>query len=662
MELKAYEGPEKYIFVSYAHKDSDDVLKILSRLTERGYRIWYDEGIAPGSEWPENIARHLDASATVLAFISPRSVASPNCRREITFALSRQKPFLSVVLSQTEMPLGMELQLSAQQSVLRYNFKTEEAFLDKICACPDLKPCRKELSTEGLETVESASLPEEVKPEAHTLALPKPVKKPVKKQTAVKQAKSGKKKKALAIAAACIALVVILAAVISLANTVTIVDGYKLKKSDTYASVRDATISSSVIQNINKLKRLTSLSFINCTFDPGALDELRIAPSSFILTDCSGVDSLDILMSIENLGSLTIQNSNLRNLPDLTGTKLYRADLMNNPDFTDISVLPSDTLTYLNVSNTGVSDLSYLAGCSKLSSVIADNSQVADISCLSNLQKLTAISMNNCRITTADTESFALQLKTLNLANNNLKDCSGFRNTTVLKEVNLSGNDLTDVSWLRKSGATLTELDLSGNNLDAEQIAFVGECVGLRKLYLNDIPMEDLSLLEKLSNLNTLEAIHCGIRNIDALEMLPQLEAIRLSLNEITDISALCSIPFGSYSTRLDLAYNKISSVSVLDDRFIGGIALQGNPVVFTDSTLSGTEGWLLSIDYSEGLERSGLTGHKITQILITGCPADRQLAVQTAVGYNGKIVSKEERLEAMSTYFDYSPWEAYLP
>lgn len=142
MELKAYEGPEKYIFVSYAHKDSTTVFRVLSQLVDKGYRIWYDEGIVPGSEWPENIAQHLAGSTAVMVFVTPRSMNSDNCRSEITFAKTRQKPILSVVLERTDIPLGMELQLSAQQSVLRYNYSTEDAFLEKICACPSLEPCR----------------------------------------------------------------------------------------------------------------------------------------------------------------------------------------------------------------------------------------------------------------------------------------------------------------------------------------------------------------------------------------------------------------------------------------------------------------------------------------------------------------------------------------
>ena len=142
LKITAYEGTENYIFISYAHKDAAKVFPVMEQLYRRGYRIWYDDGIAPGSEWPEDIARHLNSSAMVIAFVSPNSMASVNCRREINFALSKEKPFLSVVMEPTEMPLGMELQLSAQQSVLRHNYREEEAFLEKICACPGLAPCK----------------------------------------------------------------------------------------------------------------------------------------------------------------------------------------------------------------------------------------------------------------------------------------------------------------------------------------------------------------------------------------------------------------------------------------------------------------------------------------------------------------------------------------
>jgi len=49
----AYKGEEPYIFVCYAHEDSDVVYPELQRLHDGGVNIWYDEGIAPGHEWTQ---------------------------------------------------------------------------------------------------------------------------------------------------------------------------------------------------------------------------------------------------------------------------------------------------------------------------------------------------------------------------------------------------------------------------------------------------------------------------------------------------------------------------------------------------------------------------------------------------------------------------------
>ena len=167
--VPAYEGDSPYIFISYAHKDSDSVMRVLDVMQSRGYRFWYDDGIVPGSEWPEYIAAHLDKAAVVVAFISDNSVKSSNCRREITFALSRNKPFISVFLEETELPLGLELQLSSAQSVLKHNFNTEEAFWDKLCTTPILEPCKMQpAQTDSWLTVDAASEQAPIASSEHT--------------------------------------------------------------------------------------------------------------------------------------------------------------------------------------------------------------------------------------------------------------------------------------------------------------------------------------------------------------------------------------------------------------------------------------------------------------------------------------------------------------
>lgn len=97
--LRPYEGTQPYIFVSYAHKNDAAVLEIIGTLQSRGFRVWYDEGIEAGSEWPESIASHLERAQLVLAFLSPAYLRSDNCRKEMHYALTKKKPVINVISS-----------------------------------------------------------------------------------------------------------------------------------------------------------------------------------------------------------------------------------------------------------------------------------------------------------------------------------------------------------------------------------------------------------------------------------------------------------------------------------------------------------------------------------------------------------------------------------
>ena len=115
----AYKGDEPYIFVSYAHADADLVYPEIQWLHNRGFNIWYDEGINPGSTWRDEVALALAQCRLFLYFISPRSVASANCLKEVNFCLSRERRILSVHLEKTELPIGLELSLSDMQAIIR---------------------------------------------------------------------------------------------------------------------------------------------------------------------------------------------------------------------------------------------------------------------------------------------------------------------------------------------------------------------------------------------------------------------------------------------------------------------------------------------------------------------------------------------------------------
>ena len=63
---KPYEGQDKYIFVSYCHKDRAYVFPVIEQLTKDGYRVWYDEGIDPGLNGRRSSPSILMARQSVL--------------------------------------------------------------------------------------------------------------------------------------------------------------------------------------------------------------------------------------------------------------------------------------------------------------------------------------------------------------------------------------------------------------------------------------------------------------------------------------------------------------------------------------------------------------------------------------------------------------------
>ncbi len=131
--FEAYTGDEPYIFVSYSHADKDPVYSDLTDLHRMRFRIWYDEGILPGRQWPVELANALHRCSQVIVFISENSVASRNVVDEIFYALNHSKDLLVIYLSDTDLPPHLEMKLGNIQAIMRHRL-TREVYLKKLSA------------------------------------------------------------------------------------------------------------------------------------------------------------------------------------------------------------------------------------------------------------------------------------------------------------------------------------------------------------------------------------------------------------------------------------------------------------------------------------------------------------------------------------------------
>jgi len=122
----AYQGDDPYVFVCYAHDDSDAVFAELGWLRDRGVNLWHDEGINPGTVWRDELASAIENAALFLYFVSPRSVKSSNCLKEVHFAVDQELSILAIYSEPVTLPRGLRLAILDRQAILKYELERAE--------------------------------------------------------------------------------------------------------------------------------------------------------------------------------------------------------------------------------------------------------------------------------------------------------------------------------------------------------------------------------------------------------------------------------------------------------------------------------------------------------------------------------------------------------
>ncbi len=104
----AAEDTAPYIFVSYAHDDSEKVFPIIKKLYEMGWHVWYDQGIEINTNYHNVIADHVLGCEVVLLFVSKVSVTRDYVTdTEVGFALDNKKRVVFCFLDESELPSGI---------------------------------------------------------------------------------------------------------------------------------------------------------------------------------------------------------------------------------------------------------------------------------------------------------------------------------------------------------------------------------------------------------------------------------------------------------------------------------------------------------------------------------------------------------------------------
>src|SRR5215471_4957904 len=86
------------VFISYSRKDKEFVRRLDEELKRRDREAWVDwEGIPPGDTWEKTIYGAIESTHTFIFVLTPDSIASEVCGREIDHAAANNKRLVPIV-------------------------------------------------------------------------------------------------------------------------------------------------------------------------------------------------------------------------------------------------------------------------------------------------------------------------------------------------------------------------------------------------------------------------------------------------------------------------------------------------------------------------------------------------------------------------------------
>ena len=614
-----YEGKEKYIFVSYSHMDSDKVMPIVSRWIQDGFRVWYDDGISPGTEWPEVIAQHLNDCELFVSFLSNSYMDSFNCKREIDFAVRKRKTFLAIFLEETQLSLGVEMQISTVQSVDYYR-STPEVFMERFCNAEVVKNSGCRVTPEsGSEMQEQPQEQPQPIPATQPMpaAQPAPAVQPVPATQPAPQATQDTAKAADPALSKSpeakprkkfkLFIPIIIAAVLVL-SVVGIVVGVNVSKkgknptgltNKTTLSLSEETVTVRVLRKAAKGKDVKKIKIENCTLN---------------------VKNKDIWAEVLNDKVYEIV---------VTGCE------MNDADANAILASAPGVKT-LDFSNNEITTLSFESN-PKLENVNLNDNHVTSID-KTNLEKLTTLKADNNELKNLDFLETAVHLTTLSANNNNLEFIDTLKNCALLSKVCLADNNITDVTALKASQETLRDLNLANNKI--ADVSSLHPLPKLRKVSL------DNNMLTSINLVGSEELAYLSARN-------NMIDSLNADYDNLTYIDMANNNLSGDYyfiyATKLKNAFfenNKITELWFYGEQHRNGnYVVYNNPLVKFDA---GNENTSCVIYASYSADIAPTLEKKFGQTLyLLDCPYDSRVSFEKEwTTYNVKFVESGEMVE----------------
>ena len=584
----------KYVFISYKVEEYRQAKAVKDHLEANGIPCWMAPmSIRGGLSYAQEIPPAIRGCSVFLLMLSEKAQESKWVPREVDQAINCEKVIMPYMTENCPLRSDFSFYLT---NVQRYEaFRDPEETLARMT-----RDIQKELgiTPPPPKEVEVAQEP----PVAETPKAPKKPKPPKKEKPC-----NCRKKKLLPLLL-CGGLLLAALLIALLLPKKNAVGGLSFDKDAFSVTLEDVTLTQADVNNFENFVRLGIIRLRNCTIEAQNLSPM--AANSLMTLELTNCHLTDAQFA-------TIDFSALNHFTEL--------QVGGNPELTSIAGVAvwADTLTGLDISDTGIESFDWLSSFTKLEILRADRTGLRDTMLLEKM----------------------IYLEELSLSGNGVTSLEGLKNTSKLTEVDLSNNSLTDVTVLSRSVATLTELHLENNQLMF--LDCLSDAEALRRVYVDGNELVSLDWLKNSKDLQILTASHNKLWSISGLGIGENLRYLNLSDNELWSIEE-GDLVFGADNYLVvDLRNNKLNTLQLPQNCSYKHLALLGNPDLDIAS-LGAVKGWNIYFAFPAEIELQTLKDMNFGSLYIVDCPLDRQVEIEQGLN-NEELLTAEEALEALA-------------
>ena len=621
---------EKQVFISYKSEEFDEANWVKTVLETNGISCWMAPMcITGGSSYAVEIPQAIRNCKVFVLILSEKSQMSKWVPREVDQAINENKIIMPFMLENCKLKDDFNFYLTNVQRYAAYESKVNaiEKMLREIKAILGIKDEPKQQAPK--QEVPRQEMPKQEVPKQQVpkqkIVNPTPVR-TVKPQTKRKSAG-----KVIGIVAAAVFLLIIGVTLINKLTKVKIA-GETVKKSTFHVSLKETTVTKDDLERISKLKKVIDVYLYDCIIDSSDLSMLCNEKINYLtLEDCTLTEAMVASLDFEKM------------------TGLHHLNLSGNPSLTKIDGIEAvaDTLRFLSINGTNITNLDFLKDLTNLEEFQADDTGITSIEVLSNCEKLYAISVNGNKLKSLKGLENTINLQSVDAGYNELTDIKEISNNVLLRRVYLNHNKITDISALKNANAKLTSLYVDDNQIS--DISCLEGFSVLEYFSADRNAIADISALKQATELKEITITKNKLTSLNGLENCMQLKRINASDNQISDVSALSNLPLpGTYGAYVNLGNNKITEITLKDAVNLLFLNLHGNEIpnfTFGESCVIDT----VIYDYKDTIDYAELAKANVKFHYIVDCPLDKKVNLSNSLG--SVLHYTPDKLQEISNY-----------